>query len=567
MNQLEYRPGLGGAAVQMDDYPAFVGTAENLRSREWSYTLGYRDLVSANRPAREVEVDFHTDYNVANALRRVADADVMAKTPGTFVAQGEWKQRGYILASTPSDIHFGRLMANMRVALLDGAWWRLASKTCMPDSGTTPSGTKSGRTVTLDDAASAPLQGLTVYGECVQDGTPTPSAPVAIDVVRGANLWDSATYPLTNNKYVNTTGGISGSTSNRNAATQGYVPCAGFAGLDITLNQRPDGATPGFAFYDSSKTFISGEKNDNGEPGTPWTVSVPSTAVYMRFTTVYNATDVMLNVGTSTMPYVPYGAIGIAVTKSGTTTITSIDLGGNVLASLPDGTQDVLTVAEDGSASIAKSVGVTTTASTDGVTGTVGVDVLSTTGQIADGPTVYYKLTTTQTVSLASVTMPQLSSGATVETVAEVQPMMDVVYPVVPYLDYAYDYEYDYYVSSSDTSVETSVLTPSNIKLTIYGAATNPAITIGGNVYQVNTTVPSGGYLTVDGREKTIVLTLANGTTQNAFADGVRGTGAGGGSYIFEPIKSGLQSVSWDGSFGFDLGWYEEEGEPPWSLS
>jgi hypothetical protein len=36
----------------------------------------------------------------------------------------------------------------------------------------------------------------------------------------------------------------------------------------------------------------------------------------------------------------------------------------------------------------------TTQAVTDGVTGTVGVDVLSTTGQIADGATVLYKLAT-----------------------------------------------------------------------------------------------------------------------------------------------------------------------------
>lgn len=41
-------------------------------------------------------------------------------------------------------------------------------------------GTETGNHITVDDAFSAPLCGLTVYGKSTQDGTPTPDAPVPI---------------------------------------------------------------------------------------------------------------------------------------------------------------------------------------------------------------------------------------------------------------------------------------------------------------------------------------------------------------------------------------------------
>lgn len=276
MNQLEYIPGIGGASIQLDGPVAFVGTAENLRGREWDYELGYRDLVNATRPARTVDVTLYTDGETANALRRVADADVMASTPGTFLAQNEWRQRGYILEAKPQSIHYGALAIGLKIALLDGAWWRLVQRS------------------------------------------------------------------------FNATGG-----------------------------------------------------------------------------------------------------------------------GGSLTA----------------------------------------------------------------------------------------------------FLDYPYDYDYDFTAADPTNEVEASVLTPSNVRIVIYGAAVNPYIIVDGNRYQVNVTVPAGGYLTIDGREKTIILTLANSTTQDVFSDGVRGSGQGGGEYIFEPLPRGAHEVTWDGSFSFDFGWYEEEGEPPWSLS
>ena len=48
-------------------------------------------------------------------------------------------------------------------------------------------------------------------------------------------------------------------------------------------------------------------------------------------------------------------------------------------------------------------------------------------------------------------------------------------------------------------------------------------------------------------------------------SSGERGAGAGSGSYVFERLRPGTSSVAWDGSFGFNLTYFQEEGEPPWN--
>ena len=276
MHELRYIPACGAAPIEMDGPVAFVDVGAGLRGRMWSYDLGYRDLLSTTRPAREVEVTFHSDRATADALRRAADADAMARKPGTLIAQNEWMQRAYIVGSDVEYISYDRLAVTLSVVLLDGAWWRLVSR----------------------------------------------------DIV-------------------------------------------------------PGGAQGG-----------------------------------------------------------DYG-----------------------------------------------------------------------------------------------------------------------------YLDYNFDYEYDYMHEADSSSIETSVLTPSPVKFVIYGPVVDeyPIIVIAGNVYRLNVHVPAGGYVTVDGRGKTIELTYADGTVEDVFSAGSRGTGEGGGEYIFEPIPAGRHTVSWSGDYGFTLGWYEEEGEPPWS--
>ena len=402
MNQLEYVPGIGGASVQMDGPTSFVGIAENLRSREWEYDLGYRDLVSATRPAREVDVTFNADYATADDLRRVADADVTARTPGVFVAQKEWRQRGYILASQPNDIHYGRLSTELEVALLDGAWWRLVSKSFQSEGD-------------IENLLGTPSTGWIV-------GT-------------------SASHRI--NGYVGSTRGTL-FVCQIEPNTDYYAYADIFTGMNrfrITL----------FDADPRGDTSIGAEF----EPG--------------HFKQVVNIAD------PATSQSITFNSESFTWFALGLST-NATEHNPSAFAMLVEGTE-------------------------------------------------------------------------------------------LSFLDYPHDYPYDYQKTSSTESITPTVLTPSDVHLVIYGPAVNPYVIVGDNRYQVNTTVPSGGYLTVDGRDKSIMLTLADGTVQNVFSSGVRGGGAGGGSYIFEKVPAGTSEVTYDGSFGFDLGWYEEEGEPPWSLS
>lgn len=137
------------------------------------------------------------------------------------------------------------------------------------------------------------------------------------------------------------------------------------------------------------------------------------------------------------------------------------------------------------------------------------------------------------------------------------------------WLDLPHDLPCDLAAPRPSAFVGGSPWRASPVRLVVYGPATNPTVTVCGNRYQVDVTVPSGGYLVVDGVPvgalKSVVLHDANGDVTDEFAKAHRGTGAGGGEYAFQPLPPGGGEVSWDGSFAFDLEWYEEEGEPPWA--
>lgn len=137
------------------------------------------------------------------------------------------------------------------------------------------------------------------------------------------------------------------------------------------------------------------------------------------------------------------------------------------------------------------------------------------------------------------------------------------------FLDLPYDLPYDLGVPSPDVAVSVDVgeWGAAPLRFVVYGPCVNPAVRIDGNWYRVDVTVPDGGYLVVDplATPRSVTLVAADGSTTDAFAKARRGNGSGSGEYIFQPASPGVHEVEWDRSFGFDLTWYEEEGEPPWS--
>ena len=93
----------------------------------------------------------------------------------------------------------------------------------------------------------------------------------------------------------------------------------------------------------------------------------------------------------------------------------------------------------------------------------------------------------------------------------------------------------------------------------IYGTVENPSVTIGANTYTVNAKVGAGETLLVDSLAKTITLVNAYGQKINCFDKRSRE------SYIFEPIPSGMNTVSWSGNFKFELTVIEKRSEPRWT--
>lgn len=133
---------------------------------------------------------------------------------------------------------------------------------------------------------------------------------------------------------------------------------------------------------------------------------------------------------------------------------------------------------------------------------------------------------------------------------------------------YSYGYAYGYpYSEETSREIEVDSIVASPFRIIVYGPAVRPSVTIGGNRYQVSTDVPDGGYLLIDSIEGTVTKVAKNGYKTNALPDAVLGGGVGSGSYIFEDIPAGTSAVSYDGSFGWDLEVYREDGAVPWISS
>lgn len=124
-------------------------------------------------------------------------------------------------------------------------------------------------------------------------------------------------------------------------------------------------------------------------------------------------------------------------------------------------------------------------------------------------------------------------------------------------LDYPFDYPFDYaHDSSGSESWATGTALPSEYTMQIYGAVTNPIVSIGGIPIGVYATIASGEYLTIDSKSHTVVKTGTDGTETNLFDYRLKETS------IFQKLPGGTLEVVWNGLFGFDLTLHTERSEP-----
>lgn len=126
-------------------------------------------------------------------------------------------------------------------------------------------------------------------------------------------------------------------------------------------------------------------------------------------------------------------------------------------------------------------------------------------------------------------------------------------------LDYNRDYPSDYTSNLLNQQLHNTNFVPSNFKLLIFGACTNPGVVINGHEYSVNVALEENEYIEIDSTEKTIITVHNDGTTTNCF--NLRNKN----SYIFEKIAPGILSVSSNSDFTFEIVLYEERSEPKWT--
>lgn len=149
------------------------------------------------------------------------------------------------------------------------------------------------------DSSNDYLRNLKLFGKTTQGENPSPNNPQPLESVgKWGNLFDEESYPFVEGYWINRTTGAEHSGDSTSKATLEYIPVSEYAGKTLTINKIATGNNPGIAFYDSNKTYISGLRT--------LTFTVPTNAVYMRFCEDVTETDIMLNYGTTALPYRPY---------------------------------------------------------------------------------------------------------------------------------------------------------------------------------------------------------------------------------------------------------------------
>ena len=126
-------------------------------------------------------------------------------------------------------------------------------------------------------------------------------------------------------------------------------------------------------------------------------------------------------------------------------------------------------------------------------------------------------------------------------------------------LDFPHDFSFDYFPGMGNKKLNNTGFVGANFRMIVYGGCENPTVYVAGHKYQVNCTLDTNEYLTIDSVTKKIFKTANDGTVTNMFSKRDRK------SYIFEKIPSGNNVVMWEGGFGVDITLLEERSEPKWT--
>lgn len=119
-------------------------------------------------------------------------------------------------------------------------------------------------------------------------------------------------------------------------------------------------------------------------------------------------------------------------------------------------------------------------------------------------------------------------------------------------------YPYRYIASTSSGTFNNSHYAPCPMVITIYDAATDPSITIGGKIYALTAAIIDGQRIIIDQLARTIISLSESGAETNLFDYRDKSND------IFEPMQPGSNSVIYTGDFTFDITAVTQRSEPTW---
>ena len=255
-----------------------------------------------------------SDLRMVGALARniqrviaVTQADIDAAA-----AQGKaWVVKPVVKVSDPLDnLRGGTQLVIKQNSILPGQnvmrVMYIGGQAVVVGPGTSP--------LSLPDAVAGSLVSLKAFGGTEQNGTPAPDAPVDIVCNNGVLKYSRNLFNKNNsdvgNGYINySTGNVTGTSRGHT----GYFVVEPGQTYHVTLPSYQTGSANGIAFYDSTKTYVSGATSGNSYGVSPYNFTVPNdnTIVYARLTLTDNIADTNLDAiqiekgstGTTVRPY------------------------------------------------------------------------------------------------------------------------------------------------------------------------------------------------------------------------------------------------------------------------
>ena len=119
-------------------------------------------------------------------------------------------------------------------------------------------------------------------------------------------------------------------------------------------------------------------------------------------------------------------------------------------------------------------------------------------------------------------------------------------------------YPFRYMSNTSSGTFSNAHYAPCPMIITIYDAATDPSITIGGRIYAVTASISAGQRIIIDQLTRTIKALSVSGDETNLFDYRDKDND------IFLPMQPGTQNVIYTGDFTFDITAIAQRSEPTW---